>query len=191
MRWYWRKDELASLARSRGVGTGGDKATLTERLVAHLDGTSFAEPPTRRAGTAQLREPLDASTVIPAGQRCSQVVRAWLTAQLGTPYRFDAAMRDFFTRADGTTTLGDALAHHRSTRDAVPGEIGEQFELNRFSRTWRRRHPTTTRDQLLRAWHVHRDLPAEERLRWFATEAEPSEPADGAGTSGSSTTSGS
>ena len=190
-RWYWRKDELVALARTHGISTGGDKATLTGRIAAHLDGIPFTEPATRRPSTAQLSEPLHPTTLIPAGQRCSQVVRAWFTAQLGLPYRFDAAMREYFARADGTTTLADALTHHRDTRasapraiDPAPRAIGEQFEFNRFSRAWRHLHPGAGRADLLGAWHVHRALPTEERLRWF-------DAAEAAGTSDRSTTNGS
>lgn len=166
-RWYWLKDELVELARTLGVRTSGGKELLTRRLVAALDGAPFDEPAPARAtaGSRQLSGPLTESTVVPPGQRCSQVVRGWFAEQLGAPFRFDAAMREFFAQADGTTTLGDALAHHRATRDRGPQEIGGQFELNRFTRAWHAAHPDGSRAELLRDWETYRATPVDERRR--------------------------
>ena len=76
-----------------------------------LDGSEFIEPaPARRTSGRQLGGDLTESTVIPPGQRCSQVLRAWFVDQVGQQFHFDAAMREFIGSADGTTTLGDALS---------------------------------------------------------------------------------
>lgn len=159
-RWYWRKDELVDFARTLGVRTSGGKQVLTARIAATLDDAPFSEPPaTRRSGAAQLTGPLDGSTIIPPGQRCSQHVRAWLTAQVGPAFRFDEPMRAFFAAADGSTTLADALAEWNATRDDGPREIGEQFEYNRFTRAWYDAHPNGNRSSLIAAWREHRDRP--------------------------------
>ena len=163
-RWYWLAEELVGLARTLGVRTGGGKQVLTRRLAAALDGVPFDEPaPARASGGRQLAGTLTAATVIPAGQRCSQLVRAWFAEQLDAPFSFDASMRDYFARADGTTTLGDALAHFHATRGLGPQEIGEQFELNRFTRAWHAQHPDGSRADLLRAWEAYRATPVDER----------------------------
>lgn len=101
-RWYWLKDELADFARLLGVRATGSKELLTARIVAKLDGREFTEPASRRSGSRQLAGALSTSTVIPAGQRCSQVVRAWMTEQVGEGFHFDAEMRAFFARSGGT-----------------------------------------------------------------------------------------
>ncbi|WP_408647198.1 hypothetical protein [Tessaracoccus coleopterorum] len=77
---------------------------------------------------------------MPPGQRCSQYLRAWFEAHLGTGFSFDAPMRAFLAEADGVRTLGDALAHYRATRGERAG-IGSQFEFNRFTRAWHASHP--------------------------------------------------
>jgi hypothetical protein len=111
----------------------------------------------------QLAGSLHCRTIVPAGQRCSQVLRAWFQEEVGPGFRFDAPMREFFNAADGTTTLGDALAHWHSSRHDAPREISGQFEFNRFTRRWHREHPDGNRADLLSAWQVYRSLPRDER----------------------------
>lgn len=160
-RWYWTLAELTALARELGVPAGGGKTALTERLRAALDGAALpAAPPTRRAPGRQLSAPVDGSTVIPEGQRCSQVLRAYFRREIGPGFRFDAPMRTFVAEGAGRT-LADAVAHWHATREAAarPREIGPQFELNRFLRDWHTAHPAGTRAEALAAWRAHRDRP--------------------------------
>lgn len=170
-RWYWLKDELLGFARSLGIPTTGGKETLTARIAARLDGLAFTEPANRRSGTAarQLTGPVTATTVIPAGQRCSQTVRAWFSEQVGASFRFDDQLRSFFASADGTRTLQDALDHYRATRpDRRRGgakPIDAQFEYNRFTRAWRAGNVGGSADDLRRAWQDYRNRPVDERGR--------------------------
>lgn len=165
-RWYWLKGELAAFARQIGVRATGSKDVLTRRIAATLDGEPFQEPePARRSTSAQLSAPLTPDTVTPAGQRCSQVVRAWFSVKVGDGFHFDAQMRDFFAHTDGTQTLQDALSHYRDTRAAGPREIGPQFEFNQFTRAWREEHKVSTHQELLDAWNEYRNAPVDERVR--------------------------
>ncbi|MFF5975109.1 DUF6434 domain-containing protein [Streptomyces sp. NPDC012769] len=162
LRWYWTLAELTALARTMGLATGGGKAALTERLAAALDGRPLPPAPARRraGGAGQLTAPVDGDTVIPEGQRCSQVLRAWFRAELGPVFHFDTYMRAYIAENAGRT-LRDAARHWRETRDeaARPQEIGAQFELNRFLRDWHTAHPDGSRAEALSAWHGHRSRP--------------------------------
>ena len=166
LRWYWVKQELVEFARLLSLRVTGGKETLVARIAAHLDGRAFTEPPSARlGGRPQLTGPLVASTIVPEGQRCSQVIRAWLTDELGSSFHFDAAMREFFSAADGTQTLQDALDHWNRTRDAGKLAISSQFEYNRFTRGWYTDHPSGDRAALIRAWREYRSRPVEDRAR--------------------------
>ncbi len=83
--------------------------------------------------------------------------------EVGPTFHFDAAMRTFFADADGTGTLADARAHWLATRDLPAGEIGAQFEFNRFTRAWHAAHPDGTTAQCRAAWAAHRALPTDLR----------------------------
>ncbi|TDP90281.1 hypothetical protein EDF62_2849 [Leucobacter luti] len=164
LRWYWLKDELSDFARSLGVRSTGGKELLTRRIAAKLDGTPFVEPIRQsRGGGAQLTGPLTATTVIPVGQRCSQVVRAWFVDQVGPSFWFDAEMRAFFAGADGMLTLQDALDHYFATRGQGTKRIDEQFEYNRFTRAWHEANPSGERAELLHAWQEYRSRPVDRR----------------------------
>ncbi|MER7540353.1 DUF6434 domain-containing protein [Streptomyces sp. NPDC097704] len=160
-RWYWTLAELTVLARELGVRRGGGKAALTERLRAALDGVAPpVEPPRKRSTGSGLAAPVDGSTVIPEGQRCSQVLREYFRREIGPAFHFDASMRAFVAEGAGRT-LADAVAHWHATRRAAaePQEIGPQFELNRFLRDWNAEHPGGGRTEALAAWRAHRDRP--------------------------------
>lgn len=162
-RWYWLKTELVDFARLLSLRSTGGKQLLTERIAAALAGAEFTEPTARPAPPSQLSGELSAATVIPVGQRCSQVVRTWFTAQVGAGFRFDEPMREYFRQADGTATLGDALAHWHRSRGTRPAEIGAQFAFNRFARSWHAKNPGGTRDQLLSEWQAYRSRPVDRR----------------------------
>ncbi|MEV6953825.1 DUF6434 domain-containing protein [Streptomyces sp. NPDC051183] len=159
-RWYWTLEELTGLAREMGVPRGGGKAVLTRRLRAALDGLPV-EPVVRRAPAGrQLAAPVDGRTVIPEGQRCSQVLREFFRREIGPGFHFDAYMREYVARGAGRT-LAEAVDHWHATRAraAEPQEVGAQFEFNRFLRDWHAEHPEGSRDQALTAWREHRDRP--------------------------------
>lgn len=84
LRWYWLRVELESFARQIGIRATGSKDLLSARIGAALAGRTFAEPVSaRRAIGRQLSGVLTSATVIPEGQRSSQVVRAWMLEQIG------------------------------------------------------------------------------------------------------------
>ena len=159
-RWYWLRDELAAFARALGLSASGGKHELANRIADALGGRQVAEPERRSAGQ-QLTAPVTAQTVIPVGQRSSQVLREFFRAHVGPTFRFDGAMREFI--AAGGATLGDAIEHWYATRDAAPKPITSQFELNRFTRQWHEDHPGGTRDELMAAWWAYRALPVDAR----------------------------
>lgn len=160
-RWYWTLAELSALARTMGLPAGGGKVALTARLAAALDGLPAPAPvrTPRRAGR-QLAAPVDGRTVIPEGQRCSQVLREFFVREIGPGFHFDAFMREYVAGNAGRT-LAEAVAHWHDTRAraAGPQEVAAQFEFNRFLRDWHARHPEGSRRQALAAWQAHRALP--------------------------------
>lgn len=165
-RWYWLKEELVGLARSHGVRATGSKEVLTARIAARLDREEFAEPALRRPPPRNYSDStLTGDSIIPEGQRCSQNVRHWLEVHAGNSFRFDAHMRSFFARTDGTQTMDDALRHWKQPRNSDPTTIDPQFEYNRFARAWRTDHSEGTRYELLAAWRLYRAAPIDERGR--------------------------
>ncbi|MEJ8641405.1 DUF6434 domain-containing protein [Streptomyces sp. MS1.HAVA.3] len=163
LRWYWTLAELCGLAREMGLSAGGGKAAVTARLAAALDGlpapAAAASPAPRRTGR-RLAAPVDGMTVIPQGQRCSQVLREFFVREIGPGFHFDAFMREYVAQHAGHT-LAEAVAHWHATRAqaAEPQEVGAQFEFNRFLRAWHARHPDGARSEALAAWQAHRARP--------------------------------
>lgn len=164
LRWYWLKDELSDFARDLGIRAADGKVLLTQRISARLDGGQFVEPSAlKKSLSPQLSGALTSSTRIPAGQRCSQVVRAWLESELGPSFHFDAEMRSFFAETDGSQTLADALENWHRTRSTDRKSIDGQFEYNRFTRAWHDTHPNGSKNELLESWREYRRVPIDER----------------------------
>lgn len=165
-RWYWLKNELIELARLLGLRTTGSKKTLTDRISAHLAGRIFHESPInqrRKPARYQLHPPLFERTLVPCGQRCTQILRTWFRERVGATFTFDAEMRHFVLHTDGSQTLGDVLEHWHQTRDSGVTRIGAQFEYNLFTPAWSSEHPHGTRGKLLSAWWQYRGTPVDER----------------------------
>jgi hypothetical protein len=159
-RWYWTKAELIAFARTLSIPTGGSKLEVAERIRSVLDGRPIATPKPRKR--SRLSEPLSSNTEIPADVVLSRELRNWLTAQVGPSFHFNAHMRTFFSSRAGAT-LGDAVEHWHATKHMRPTEIAPQFELNRFTRQWRKDHPNGTHQELMAAWHHHRATPTDQR----------------------------
>ncbi len=161
-RWYYLKAELKTFARELGLATGGSKESVAARIARALGGDEPPRDETVRGGGPRLERPVSRATVIPPGQRSSQVLREFFTAEVGPSFRFDAAMRDVVANGAGKT-LGDALDHWWASRDRDEAPIGPQFELNRFTREWWRANPGGSRDELRAAWLAYRNQPADQR----------------------------
>lgn len=166
VRWYWLKAELVGFARSLGIRATGGKELLAARIAARLGGRAFEEPASSRSSAGpQLSGPLAPTTVIPVGQRSSQVVRAWMIERIGPGFHFDADMRAFFAQSDGTKTLQDAVDHWHANRGQGAKPIDRQFEYNRFTRSWYEAHPDGSPHALLAAWRTYRNSPVDARGR--------------------------
>lgn len=164
LRWYWLKEELAAFARRLGIRATGGKELLAQRIASHLDGCAFTEPAaSKTSGARQLAGPLTPATTVPAGQRCSQVLRAWFTEEIGQAFHFDGEMRAFFADSDGTQTLADAVEHWHRTRNQDRKTIDPQFEYNRFTRAWHDKFPNGSKEELLIAWRDYRSQPIDAR----------------------------
>ncbi|MDX6765078.1 DUF6434 domain-containing protein, partial [Streptomyces sp. F8] len=113
----------------------------------------------------QLAAPVDGTTVIPHGQRCSQVLREYFVREIGPGFHFDAFMREYVAAHAGHT-LAEAVEHWYATRAraAEPQQVGAQFEFNRFLRDWHARHPGGARTDALAAWQAHRARPRPGRV---------------------------
>ena len=160
-RWYWTRAELSAIASELGIPTGGRKAELAARVRAALAGEPLPKAESRRR--ARLEGELTRGTVIPDGVVLSRHLREWFEGELGPGFRADRHLRDFLRNGAGRT-LGEAANHYRETRDAPPGEIESQFELNRFTRLWWEANPGGTREELLEAWRLYRESPVESRI---------------------------
>ena len=153
--WYWTRAQLDEIARREGVPRTGDKQQLADRLIAHFDGRPAPPVPRNPRPAKPLLPPFRLDMVVPAGQPMTRELRTYLAAQIGPRFRFDGFMREFFADPEGRT-LSDAVDVWHATRGRRR-PIGTQFEYNRFTSEYRRRHPHASRQEMLAAWERYKD----------------------------------
>lgn len=160
-RWYFTMAELQPFARTLGVRAAGPKGQLTERIAAKLAGRPQPSESRPRPASQQMTGPLSRSTVIPEGQRSTEELRAFFTAEIGPTFTFNGHMRSYLR--GGGATLGDAIDHWQRTVETPLPKQSESLEFNRFTRAWHAANPEGTAAQCRQAWAAFRALPADER----------------------------
>ena len=106
------------------------------------------------------------ATVVGPGWRCSQALRSYLVARLGSRFSFTGPVRRFITDTGVGRPLGDVEQVWRDSRDARPAsvdDIASSLEFNRFRHTYRRHHPDASGADALAAWRVWRETPVSQR----------------------------
>lgn len=166
LRWYWLKAELCAFVRTLGLSATGSKQDVTARIAACLEGKTPPSPSTRQNKSGkQLEAPLTRETLIPSGQRASQVLREFFEREAGSGFRFTGPIRTFLAESQGDRTLGEAITVYQSGRGQKAEAIGAQFELNRFTRAFHEQHPGATAKEVRAAWIRYRALPVDQRGR--------------------------
>jgi len=154
--FYWLKVELPTFCREQGLNRGGSKGDLTER-IAHFLRTGQApsglpKPPSK----GQMPTNFSRATVIGAGWRCNEALRAFFVAEVGPRFSFNGPMRSFIKHEMGKT-LQDAIdVWGTSTQNQAKTAIGSQFEYNRHMRDFFLENPDATRARALQAWRQRR-----------------------------------
>ena len=156
---YWLREELADFCRAHGLSDSGKKEELTARISAMLTGT--LEPPVSpRAARKTMPLTFTRDTVVGQGWRCSEALRAFISAEIGKPFRFDRFMREQI--ASGGVSLGDLIDAWRK-QEGRRHEIEPQFEYNRFTRIYRTHYPKATHQEVVNAWKRYRSMPSSQR----------------------------
>ena len=158
---YWLRKELVVFCRSNGLSTAGSKQDLTDRIAAMLTGTP--QPLVqRRPSRKNMPVVFTRETPIGPGWRCSQALRAFISAEIGRPFRFDRFMRKQIKVGDGTS-LGAAIDAWRK-QEGRSYEIEPQFQYNRFTREYREHVPKAPHSEIVAAWRRYREMPSSQRL---------------------------
>ena len=105
-----------------------------------------------------MPEQFSHSTIIGRGWRCTTALRVFFSAEFGTGFRFNGALRDFIHSGAGRT-LGEAVVAYRTSRAQSTTEIAPQFEYNRHMRAFFEAYPAATREQARAAWWARRNRP--------------------------------
>jgi hypothetical protein len=166
--WYWLKKELADFCLCNGLPAYGSKADLTGRIALFLATGEIGSP--LSAGSAEPSPdnsgPLSADTVIPAGYRNTETVRAWFRSAVGKEFRFNVPFMNWMRENTGVKTFGEAVDAWREIRKRLKTEklpIADQFEYNRYTRDFFADNPGRSRHEAVRCWNHKKSRPGHNR----------------------------
>ncbi len=157
--WYWLKTELVDFARHCSISTMGLKREIEARIADHLAGATPSRRTATPKRTGRMPSKFTLDTVIGEGWRCGPALGHFFRSELGSGFRFNAAMREFTHHGRGRT-LADAAACYRSSVSPgrEPNEIPEQLEYNRHFREYFSANPGATREEAIAAWWAKRGM---------------------------------
>lgn len=149
--FYWLKEELIHFCRQHTLDAQGSKGDLADR-IAHFLETGERQPTAAKPQRGKMPLTFTRDSVIEPGWRCSEGLRAFFEAEIGTHFHFNQVMRDFIKHEHGKT-LQQAIHAWQSAYDApVKTEIAPQFEYNQHTRDYYDKHPNATRAEVIAAW---------------------------------------
>lgn len=166
--WYWLKEELVLFCRENSLSTVGSKGELTARIARYLDTGEKGQPAPAEVPAARRSPdtPLTAETVIPAGYRNTETVRAWFCSVLGEGFRFNVPFMTWMKENAGRKTFGEAAAAWTEIRERLKTDkppIGEQFEYNRYVRDFFADNPNRSRGEAIQCWKGKKSRPGHNR----------------------------
>jgi hypothetical protein len=163
--YYWLKDELIDFLRVHDLPTSGSKQALTDRICHFLVTGSVENKPSQKISkrTDEMPTSFSRQSVIGAGWRCSQDLRAFFEQEIGGHFHFDSVMRDFIHFGTGKT-LEEAIITWEAAQQQPKAEksIALQFEYNRHIREYFKNHPGAALQEAIHAWNI---IKAERRNR--------------------------
>lgn len=156
---YWMKEELVAFCRAEGLPTTGGKQELAARIRDYLEYQPAAPASCAPKPRGKMPAVLTRATVIDASFRCSQELRRFFEAEIGSSFHFDGFMRDLVKNGQGMT-LDQAITAWREHQQAPKeeSEIGAQFEYNRHMRQFFKDHPGKTFQEAVAAWKEKKAL---------------------------------
>lgn len=166
--WYWRKDELASHARSLGLKQSGAKFTILDRIAHFLDtGQRDLPKVTAPKPTSHFdwhSAQLTPETPLTDNYRNSQNVRRFFKQHLGPRFAFSIPFMAWLTENTGKT-LADACAywHHLENAKRTPGwqsAIKDHNQFNQYTRDILAENPALTMDDVRRIWALKIQRPS-------------------------------
>ncbi len=151
--FYWLKEELLDFCRREGLSGSGAKIDISKR-IGHFLRTGEKLSPKRRKKRGAMPENFTRETIIGSGWRCSQGIRNFFEAEIGSSFHFNQTMRDFIKNEEGET-LQDAIEawHEEKRAPKIRTEIEPQFEYMRHMRDYFDKNPQGTRKEALKAWN--------------------------------------
>jgi len=154
--FYWLKKELLAFCRQQGLSTAGSKDELKKRIAHFLETGESLKPTQEPSKRAPMPDVFTRETVIGAGWRSSQTLRAFFEGEIGPQFHFNGVMRDFIKHGEGKTLQEAIDAWEADRRSPSKKDIDSQFEYNRHMRAYFEAHPGATRAEAVKAWQEKR-----------------------------------
>jgi hypothetical protein len=141
--FYWLKEELTAFCKSRGINMTGGKRELADRIVIYLQTGEIVKSVNKQKCSSNFdwnKSTITLNTIITDNYKNTEKVRAFMTKEIGSHFRFNTEFMNW-TKQNTGKTMGDAVAEwkwiYTSKQDKThKTEIAPQFEYNTYIRSF-------------------------------------------------------
>jgi hypothetical protein len=162
--FYWLKEELTAFCRSEGIPTKGGKPELSDRITAYLQTGEVVQPENNRIATSKFdwnKASLDLDTTITDNYKNTENVRAFMTKETGSHFRFNTEFIQWM-KLNAGKTMRDVITEWKRIyalkKDKnYKTEIASQFEYNAHIRNFLADNPGKTMKDAIDSWKLKRN----------------------------------
>ena len=157
--FYYLKSELVEFCKKNGLQTSGGKPELTERVYRFL---KSGEKTTSRSQRKNIKpiENLTTESIIEENISCSEQLRAFYKAHIGSGFKFCVQFQRWLKNNAGKT-YGDSIKAYNqiiNNKNVLPKEIDKQFEYNTYIRDFFKDNKDKTLKQAICCWNYKKSL---------------------------------
>jgi hypothetical protein len=162
--FYWLKEELIAFCKLTGISAIGSKQELTAKILTYLQTGTIAKATKRQSYTSKFdwnRAALSLDTIITDNYRNSENVRAFLTNEIGSHFRFNTEFMKW-TKHNVGKTLQEAIIEWKRIYELKKDKhhktnISAQFEYNTYIRDFLDDNKGKTIKDAMNYWKIKRN----------------------------------
>jgi hypothetical protein len=158
--FYWLKSELVQFCREMGIGSGGGKIEIAERIFEYLKtGKVIKKARVKKLKLPKATQLITEETVIGVEYRAYKEKKEFLKSIIGNNFHFTVHLLEYFKKNAGKKTYGDLMKEWYKEQEQKKDpnfvkEIAPQFEYNTYIRDFMKDNLDKSRSEAIKYWKI-------------------------------------
>lgn len=172
LNWYWKKEELVSLAKKLKISSTGGKFELQAKIAYYFDHKTILKPQKEKTTSKfnWAKEELKLNTVITDNYKNGPNVRNFLKKHIGGSFKFNMDFMNWMKQNVGKT-LQDAIDYYNKREQLIKvgqyrQEIPDHNQFNAYTRDYFLDNPNGTLEEVRKLWEIRISQPGANRLSY-------------------------